>query len=388
MPTTGTARTTSPYRAAFTAAVACAGLGLAAAGVRATPPDQLAPALGFALAFGLLVQTLVTLPSGVRFSSAAVVLAAAATALGPAATWIVVPGYVVRFARQGDWGWRLWYTCGQIALSFAAAARLIPLLGGRYGAVHDVGDTVRALTFIVAYDVVNSAFAAGRLHLDQGVAWSRAFLRLLLHERGTAQPLYYALAVAAALLWSGHRWVGLTLTTVLGLFLHAALIQAGEVAQRHAEARTDTLTGVGNRRRLQDWVQAQPEGPWGLLFIDLDHLKAFNDRHGHAAGDAALVATAQVLREQTRAVDLLIRYGGDEFLAILPGANAAETEAVGRRIAAALRERTVLAGGEASVLHASVGAAAAPEHGTTLEDLLRHADSVMYGRKHRRGDGV
>jgi diguanylate cyclase (GGDEF)-like protein len=382
---TEAARRTShaPHPGYLAAATACLGLGLAVWGARQTPGAALAPVLAFALSYGLVVQSSVTLPSGLRFSSAAVVLAAAGMAIGPPAIWIVIPGYAVRFLRNRDLSWRLPYTCGQIAISFTAAIEAVSLLGGRFGHLGGAVDSLRALAFIVTYDVVNGAFAAVRGALDQGGAWRSIFGRLVLGERGISQLLYYVLAVVSAQLWSGYRWVGLTLITALALFLHASLIQAAESARRYEEAHTDSLTGLGNRRRLGEWDRNRPAGPFGLLFIDLDRLKTFNDRYGHAAGDAALVATAQVLREQTRSSDLLIRYGGDEFVAILPGKSALEAELAAERIVDALGERTLMVGRESTVLQASVGAAACPEHGEALEDLLRHADAAMYGRKRR-----
>jgi diguanylate cyclase (GGDEF)-like protein len=129
-----------------------------------------------------------------------------------------------------------------------------------------------------------------------------------------------------------------------------------------------------------------------VLFIDLDGLKAINDGFGHAAGDAALVAAADVLRDVLRRIDVVARIGGDEFGAVLLGTSAGEAELLCDRIRMGMRRHAP----EGHSLSVSIGVAAArPGQADTLDELIATADDAMYaGRRRRRrsptarGDGA
>ena len=115
------------------------------------------------------------------------------------------------------------------------------------------------------------------------------------------------------------------------------------------------------------------------MVIDLDQFKVVNDTVGHEAGDQALVAAATRMREAVRTSDVVGRWGGDEFVVLLPGVS--DLRAVRERaatIADAIAAAPPIGGYE---LHASVGAALFPAHGTSLESLLRAADRAMYAAK-------
>ncbi|SDF98798.1 diguanylate cyclase domain-containing protein [Klenkia brasiliensis] len=152
-------------------------------------------------------------------------------------------------------------------------------------------------------------------------------------------------------------------------------------------AWTDPLTGLPNRRRLQEQVElalweADAAGTAvGLLFVDLDGFKAVNDRLGHAAGDELLVEISTRLRSSVRRTDLLARLGGDEFLVALPGlaidTAAAEAARVAATLATALGEPVDLRG-EPVRVGASIGCAVSPDDGAGFEALLHTADQRMY----------
>ena len=114
--------------------------------------------------------------------------------------------------------------------------------------------------------------------------------------------------------------------------------QASQLARLESLARTDALTGLHNFRALQGKLEeelaraARYGAPLALLLIDLDHLKALNDQQGHEAGNAALEVLAEVLRDELREVDFAARYGGDEFVALLPHQTASEAAVVAERL--------------------------------------------------------
>ena len=149
------------------------------------------------------------------------------------------------------------------------------------------------------------------------------------------------------------------------------------------EARTDPLTGVGNRVAWDETLtveQARRDRhprPVVLLVVDLDELKATNDTHGHAAGDELLVAAAAALRDAVRTGDVVARVGGDEFAALLADADPAAAEAVRKRIKAACERWR---GSREMTLRLSIGWAA-PGVGETLLDAFCRADAAMYEAK-------
>ncbi|KPF49809.1 hypothetical protein IP87_15560 [beta proteobacterium AAP121] len=155
-------------------------------------------------------------------------------------------------------------------------------------------------------------------------------------------------------------------------------------AAEHAER--DPLTGLGNRRHLQtrcaELLRAarRQQRPLALALLDLDRFKDVNDTHGHAVGDAVLVALAQLLRESMRTDDVLVRHGGEEFVLVLPGlATEAAVEVCERlreRVAAFPWQRDC---GTSVPVTASLGLATAPAY--ELETLLARADEALYRAK-------
>jgi diguanylate cyclase (GGDEF)-like protein len=134
-------------------------------------------------------------------------------------------------------------------------------------------------------------------------------------------------------------------------------------------ARRDSLTGVGNRLALDEAV------PFALVLFDIDHFKAYNDEYGHLAGDAALGRLGEILRRATRGGDLAFRYGGEEFLVLLPGAD------LNGAIAAAERVRVAAAEDSRGLPPFTVSGGVAlcdPADGRDPEPLLRRADAALY----------
>jgi diguanylate cyclase (GGDEF)-like protein len=160
------------------------------------------------------------------------------------------------------------------------------------------------------------------------------------------------------------------------------------------QAIRDPLTGLYNRRYLDDAlerevVRAHREGyPLSVVMLDLDRFKALNDTFGHQAGDAVLVALGRSLRDQVRAGDLASRWGGEEFLLLLPNmplaAAAARVDKLRERFAAIRIE----AGQEQISATLSGGVAAYPEHGATPLALIGAADSALYRAKDQGRDRV
>jgi diguanylate cyclase (GGDEF)-like protein len=147
-------------------------------------------------------------------------------------------------------------------------------------------------------------------------------------------------------------------------------------------ASTDSMTGLGNYRRLLDCLavemkRAERTGrDFSILMLDLDGLKLINDTHGHLCGSRALVRVANAIRSQCRATDLAARYGGDEFCLVLPETSAEGSMAIAKRIAESLAGET-----ETPRVSVSAGAATFPLHARTTEQLIEWADRELYAAK-------
>lgn len=172
--------------------------------------------------------------------------------------------------------------------------------------------------------------------------------------------------------------------------------EAALAASRNAERRAsqiamhDQKTGLPNRTlfddRLAQAIAGADRHGWTLavMFLDLDRFKLINDTHGHAAGDSVLAVVAQRLLRHARDEDTVCRNGGDEFLYLL--INPAGREAVAR-IAGLVRaaiESPIGLGALQFAITPSIGIALYPEHGTSGQTLIGHADAAMYRAKHRR----
>jgi diguanylate cyclase (GGDEF)-like protein len=158
------------------------------------------------------------------------------------------------------------------------------------------------------------------------------------------------------------------------------------IAVAQSRASTDALTGLANRRALDDALtrmvaQALRSGtPLAAIGIDLDHFKAINDELGHETGDEVLEAVADVLRENTRTSDFVGRWGGEEFCVLAPDTPAEGARKLAESLRAAIAQISVP--GVRRTLTASFGIAVCPEHATSAELLLRQADRALYVAKH------
>lgn len=172
--------------------------------------------------------------------------------------------------------------------------------------------------------------------------------------------------------------------------LHAtlmALVVARLIQQLHWRARHDGLTGLLNRRAMQEAIDRQlarsrrAGDTFAVVMLDIDHFKSINDRHGHAAGDQALKHTAALLQTAVRDVDRVGRFGGEEFVVLLPGVDlnrAAQTaESLRARLAAGPLQRD----GESLALSASFGVAEWDGPSEEPSRLLKRADQALYRAK-------
>lgn len=162
--------------------------------------------------------------------------------------------------------------------------------------------------------------------------------------------------------------------------------QAAEIQVYESESRTDSLTGLGNRRafddelrrRLAEWQRNAT--PCSLVMLDIDHFKNFNDTHGHQAGDEALRQVAKVLKSHSREMDLPCRYGGEEFGVIFPSTAAAEACVLAERVRKAVENSATEFDGKRLQLTCSLGLSQLAA-GDDVARLIRRADEGLYRSK-------
>ncbi len=220
------------------------------------------------------------------------------------------------------------------------------------------------------------------LVLDEGAGRAESLLAVPLRARNRT---------LGALVLVGRRGTfGAATARVLGTLANqaAATLSVIQMKERHKElAVRDGLTGLYNRREFNRLLsqaiarEVRQGGRFALLLLDIDHFKKLNDTFGHPAGDAALRNTAKILEERLRKGDQAARFGGEEFAAILPGADEAGALHLADRIRSAVQRGEVVFEGARLSVTISLGAALWPVDGSDEETLLGAADRALYAAK-------
>jgi diguanylate cyclase (GGDEF)-like protein len=198
--------------------------------------------------------------------------------------------------------------------------------------------------------------------------------------------------------WRGHQPAGILVaeglpearTHTLSIVANQLSLQLARVTlyqQAESLAVTDALTGLFVRRHFleragEEVTRSARHGlPCTLLMVDLDHFKQKNDTYGHLVGDVVLRDVAKLLAKNLREVDLIARYGGEEFVLMLIETGPNQALPIAQRLAQLVAVHPIRAYDELLTQTISVGMAAFPEHGATLEELIERADQALYQAK-------
>ncbi|MDE2195769.1 MAG: GGDEF domain-containing protein [Gammaproteobacteria bacterium] len=245
-------------------------------------------------------------------------------------------------------------------------------------------------------------FAAGQLYHHTGLSWMFLLppVVLFLHPfRRGVLFLLLLMALAALGLLLVHTRIELRdqepiefvasfvlLVIACGVMMHEL---SKALAHMASIAHHDTLTGLYRKAlffelaEYQLHVAARYRSNFTLLVLDLDNFKSVNDRLGHAAGDRILTAAAQTLRENLRGSDVAARFGGDEFVVLLPLTSAAGARILAERIAAGIKASLAREAPGLTELSVSIGIAEYPAHGAAIRELFDAADRALLHGKAR-----
>ncbi|MFN8413569.1 MAG: sensor domain-containing diguanylate cyclase [Anaerolineales bacterium] len=158
-------------------------------------------------------------------------------------------------------------------------------------------------------------------------------------------------------------------------------------AELERQATTDPLTGVFNRRQLIHLAEVELERarryehPTSAIMLDVDHFKKINDTYGHAAGDKVLVELAKLLTEKARTSDLVTRYGGEEFMLLLPETTITSAQDIAERLRSIVEETSFVVEGQTIRITISLGVAGSESVGQNFESLLKETDHLLYQAK-------
>lgn len=197
-------------------------------------------------------------------------------------------------------------------------------------------------------------------------------------------------AASSAMEWTHHA-----LAQSMGQAIKLSLSNLRLREKLEEQATHDSVTGLYNARFLDEYLPrelhraARAESPLCIALLDLDHFKRLNDTLGHHAGDGMLRDVGALLSETLRQSDMAIRYGGEEFLIVLPDSSLASAMQCVEQIRAEIKAIAIPgAVGRVAQMTVSVGVAMAGEHGTTAKQLIRAADNALYSAKQGGRDRV
>ncbi|MGH3754729.1 MAG: diguanylate cyclase [Pseudonocardiaceae bacterium] len=280
-------------------------------------------------------------------------------------------------------------------LACAAAVAVLQLAGptGYPIIPHGLPGLVAMIGAGTAYWLVDYGLVVGAVLMSDPLQPTRQALGNPNDQVVVAASLGLGVALAAMLAW--EPWL-VTVLMITVIVLHRVLL----IPHFQQAARTDSKTGLltaGFWQEVADRELARARRlaePLGVLMLDLDHFKSFNDRMGHLVGDQLLRAVADELRAETRPYDLVGRFGGEEFVILLPGVGTAQIEPVADRIRLRISRLRVVVDGPhdrpvtVDGVSVSIGAAVSPDDGDELNRLLQAADGALLAAKAAGRDRV
>lgn len=300
--------------------------------------------------------------------------------LGPAGI-VVFAAYTVKALHQRRLSYIIWFNAANHFLAAVVAFRTYQVVAGSADTLSVVGG-LGLVTSALLYVFTNHLLVTIGLRLVHNVSWRDAGT---LHLDGMlADVLLLTVGVVLVVLWRLQPLFALLAFAPL-MFVYRVL----DIPALEEEARVDPKTGVYNARHINDILTGslgraqQLSHALSVLMADLDGLRDVNNSYGHLAGDDVLIQVAQTMKQVIGSQGIVGRFGGEEFVIVLPRCDAEEARAVAERLRKAIEglEWVPVGGSEPVRVTITIGVASYPEHGSTATELLHKADEALYQGK-------
>ncbi|HWI65002.1 MAG TPA: diguanylate cyclase [Symbiobacteriaceae bacterium] len=290
---------------------------------------------------------------------------------------VMLPYTILNYRRPRVW-YRWSFNTAQTLVA-AFAVRAIFLLSHR-SAFDGPASLAVVLTAAVLFPFLQSTLVTVMLCFNNNIK----FLSSPLLERDTllAEITMALMGAMVAAVWHAQPWFALLMP--LPMMIMYTLVRRVLMVPL---AEFDAKTGLYNYRHFEqvastEFVRAKTmRRPMSLLFMDLDYMRHINNRYGHLAGDYVLKELAGILIREARHGDVVARFGGEEFVALLPGTEQAEATYLAERIRHAVEHHTYCFEGQPIRVTISVGVVSYPVHGQEITELMQRADEALYAAK-------
>lgn len=331
----------------------------------------------------------VTLQSGITVSLSYPIMICTLLLYGPAATmWVYIPASLFSQVTKKKDPFKILFNITQIAIAIYFASLLLGSLEPRIMISQHIWQIFPA---VFVFDLLNFCQVIKVITLHVGGSFLQAFKDSWLKEMAMVRPIYYAAGILMAICYEAQGILGelLVIAPVLGAFFQ--LNAQSELKNQTSRANTDALTGLKNRHALTSWWEQElPQiishaRTLSVIMIDIDDFKKVNDRYGHDVGDLVLKSVAEILQDCVRYTDCVFRYGGEEFVVLLPGADLNGAKQVAERIRISIQHTRLTCLDDAAIT-VSVGLSnltsrVMNEENDIAGELIRRADNAMYVSK-------
>ncbi len=329
----------------------------------------------------------VELPSGMSISLSFPITMGVFLLFGPApAIFTLIPGLIVHSFRRGTPS-RLPFNIGQASLSLILASSVFRIYGA-FPEHFSLGEHFFLMVGVLfLFDIFSNALVSGALAFQGRGNFFQLFFSSLISDVLKIIPIYYTIGIIFTLVYQQEGIPGGLLVSLPLVSVYFILRDQELIKESQEKALVDPLTGLFNRRYLETWFSQNLQDiidekrDLSLLLIDIDNFKMVNDRYGHQVGDEVLKLVAKNIENSVRDNDIVSRFGGEEFLVLLPDTSPEKSYQVGERIRETIASKSLDDSGNKIQVTVSIGLASLrgqDDEKKNKDELIRQADNAAY----------